>query len=58
MSKLKIKVKKETALTKKEKDLIDLSLGKKKAETEHEKKLLKQIKEIKQKGSILYIPHD
>jgi len=55
MSKLKIKVKKETALTKKEKDL---SLGKKKAETEHEKKLLKQIKEIKQKGSILYIPHD
>ncbi|HEV8079561.1 MAG TPA: hypothetical protein VGP43_02530 [Chitinophagaceae bacterium] len=44
-------------LNKSEKQLLDLSLGKK-PETEKEKKLAKQMKEIRDKGGIVEVPHD
>ena len=49
-------MKKDKALT--EKEIIDLTLGKKEPETETEKELLKEIEEIKKKGRIVEIPKD
>lgn len=45
-------------ITKGEKDLINLSIGKKKPKNEKDRKLSTQIEEIKKKGGQIYIPHD
>ena len=45
-------------LSKGEKNLLNLTIGKKKAKTENDKKLLQEITEIKKKGGQVYIPHD
>lgn len=46
------------SISKGEKDLINLSLGKKKPKTEEDHKLLDDINKIKAKGGKIYIPYD
>jgi hypothetical protein len=50
--------KSKDALSKGERKLINLSTGKKKPTTESEKRLVKDIDNIKKKGGQIYIPHD
>ncbi|MET0395001.1 MAG: hypothetical protein ABW019_17785 [Chitinophagaceae bacterium] len=58
MNKVKTAVKQKSVLTEKEKNLVDLALGKKEAKTVHDRKLVEQINEIRKKGTMLYIPYD
>jgi len=46
------------SLSKEERHLVDLALGKKKPKNKKDKKFLKEINEIKEKGGLSYIPHD
>jgi hypothetical protein len=46
------------SISKEEKHLIGLALGKIKPKTKRDKKILKEINEIKEKGGQPYIPHD
>lgn len=46
------------SISKAERNLINLSTGKKKPKTEKEQKLTDQIQEIKRRGGKIYIPHD
>lgn len=55
MNKVKQKIK--TSVSKKERSLINASLGKASG-TVTPKKQLKEIDEIKSKGHMIYIPHD
>jgi hypothetical protein len=55
---LKDRVKIKESISKDEKNLVNLSLGKKKPKTEKDKKHLAEIDEIKRRGGSLYIPHD
>lgn len=54
----KLKTKEKTTLSNKEKNAIDLSLGKRKPVTERDKKLVKEMEAIKKNGRMVYIPHD
>jgi len=46
------------SLSKGERDLINLSTGKKTPKTEKERKLLQEIETIKKDRGIIIIPHD
>lgn len=48
----------EHAMSKKEKDMLDMIYNKKTPLTESEKKLLKEIKDAQKAGKKIYIPHD
>lgn len=48
----------KNTISKAERDLINLSTGKKKPKTEKDQKLTDQIQEIKKRGGKIYIPHD
>jgi hypothetical protein len=45
-------------ISKGERNLINITLGKKKSKTEKDEKLRKEIEEIKKKGGGVHIPHD
>jgi len=45
-------------ISKGERNLINITLGKKKSKTEKDEKLRKEIEEIKNKGGQVHIPHD
>jgi succinate dehydrogenase flavin-adding protein (antitoxin of CptAB toxin-antitoxin module) len=45
-------------ISKGEKNLVNLTIGKKKAKTKEDQKLLDEINEIKMRGGQVYIPHD
>ncbi len=53
-----IKTQVKNTISKGEKDLINLSIGKKKPKNDKDQKLVGQIEEIKKKGGQIYIPHD
>ncbi len=46
------------SISKGEKNLIDLALGRKKPKSKRDKKLLQEINDIKKKGGQVEIPHD
>jgi hypothetical protein len=48
----------KTGISRGEKKVLALATGKKKAKTEEDKKILKEIDDIKVKGRQLHIPHD
>jgi succinate dehydrogenase flavin-adding protein (antitoxin of CptAB toxin-antitoxin module) len=48
----------KNTISKAERDLINLSTGKKRPKTEKDQKLADQIQEIKRRGGKIYIPHD
>jgi hypothetical protein len=50
--------KKNSSISKMERDALDLAFGRKKPKTKYEKKLLREINEIKKKGGQVEIPHD
>lgn len=52
----KVKSKNKSTVSKKERALIDVSLGK--TSKANQEKQLKEIEEIKNKGRIIHIPHD
>ena len=45
-------------LTNTERDIIEFSLGKKKAKTVRDRKLVKNIQEIIKRGGIIEVPND
>jgi uncharacterized protein YifE (UPF0438 family) len=55
---MKHNVKIKDAVTKDEKNLINLINGAKKPKTERDKRLAADIEKIKQRGGIVEIPHD
>lgn len=50
--------KKQSDISQAERNLINLSTGKKKPTSESEKQLLAQIDKIKKKGGQIHVPHD
>jgi len=53
-----IKTKIKDSISASERDLINLSIGKKKPKNQKDQKLSVQIQEIKKKAGKIYIPHD
>ena len=53
-----MKNKKDSGISKMERDALDLAFGRKKPKTKYEKKLLQDINEVKKKGGQLELPHD
>jgi len=51
-------IKRKSALSKGERDLINITTGKKKPKSERDEKLAREIKGIKERGGRVYIPHD
>jgi hypothetical protein len=53
-----MKTKLKDSMSKGERNLINLSIGKKKAKTKEDRNNLEEIENIKKKGGRIYIPHD
>jgi hypothetical protein len=57
-----MKNKKDSGISKMERDVLDLAFGRKKPKTRYEKKLLQDIlqdiNEVRKKGGQLELPHD
>jgi hypothetical protein len=58
MKREKVKQKIDNAMSKKEKDMLDLIYKKKTPETPSEKQLAKEIEAAKKAGKTIYIPYD
>jgi hypothetical protein len=48
----------KSPVSKGERDLINMTVGKKKPKNARDEKLTREINEIKKKGGQIYIPHD